>query len=70
VNIYLEFFLKHQSQQSVMKEELLKLLKDHLRVKVETNCGYYGAPPELHVKLYLDDELISESSEYLPKADN
>jgi hypothetical protein len=40
-----------------MKEELLALLKEHLRVEMEDDGDY------LTVKILLDDEVVSEASE-------
>ena len=47
------------------KQELMQFLKDKLKVTVW--CDYDGCDtPQVNVSLYLGDEEISRSSDYLP----
>jgi hypothetical protein len=52
------------------KEEVLDLIRDKLRVSVETDNSGSGAT--VRVKLYLDDEEIYSDSDtiYFPSRDN
>ena len=47
------------------KEELIKFLKENLRVTVADTRGPYDEHPCLAVSLYLGDECISSDFEYL-----
>lgn len=47
------------------KEELIKFLKENLKVKVSDNRGPYDIDPCLTVSLYLGDECISSDYEYV-----
>ena len=51
---------------SMMKEELLELLKEHLTVEVSKETPYYfmGDKPEddVIVKVYFDSKLVAEGS--------
>lgn len=47
------------------KEELVKFLKENLRVSVADTSGPYEEHPCLTVSLYIDDECISSDYEYL-----
>lgn len=46
------------------KDEILELLKDKLRITLNTDRGYYSEG--VKVELYLDDELISSDSVEIP----
>ena len=47
------------------KEELVKFLKENLRVTVADTRGPYDEHPHLTVSLYIGDECISSDFEYL-----
>ena len=44
-----------------MKEAIKQYLKDHLRVRVNQQCGYYGRE-SIDVELLLDDKVFSTDS--------
>lgn len=46
------------------KEELIEFLKENLRVNVWCDYGGHGHP-QVNVGIYLCDEKINESSDYL-----
>lgn len=47
------------------KEELIKFLKENLRVTVADTSDLYDEHPHLTVSLYIGDECISSDFEYL-----
>lgn len=47
------------------KEELIKFLKENLKVRIADTKGLYDDHPCVTVGLYLGDECISEDYEYL-----
>jgi hypothetical protein len=47
------------------KEELIKFLKENLRVTVADTSGSYDEHAHITVSLYIGDECISSDFEYL-----
>ena len=47
------------------KEELIKFLKENLKVQINDNRGVYDNDPCLTVSLYLGNECISSDYEYV-----
>ncbi len=47
------------------KEELIKFLKENLKVTIADTSGPYEDHPCLTVSIYLGDECISEDFEYM-----
>ena len=56
---------KKRKEFNMNKQELIQFLKDNLKVSIW--CDYDGCDtPQVNVGLYLGDEEISKSSDYLP----